>query len=95
MKPRSHLRKRSGLLVGAAVDVGVLHPLEPGNRPTLRMGGVLILVAVMGTWLAGYAPVWFTGNKKVIGVGMIPRGEGGAHLRPDRAGQWGLDPAPF
>jgi Na+:H+ antiporter len=38
---------------------------------------LLILVAVLGKWLAGYAPVWFKGNKNVIGVGMIPRGEVG------------------
>lgn len=38
---------------------------------------MLILVAVIGKFLAGYAPVWFKGNKKVIGVGMIPRGEVG------------------
>jgi len=63
--------------VGAAVDVGVLNPLEPGNRPTLLMGSLLIMVAVLGKFLAGYAPVWFTGNKNVIGVGMIPRGEVG------------------
>jgi Kef-type K+ transport system membrane component KefB len=63
--------------VGAAVDVSVLHPLEPGNRQTLLMGGLLILVAVMGKFLAGYAPVWFKGNKSIIGVGMIPRGEVG------------------
>ena len=43
--------------VGAAVDVGVLNPLEPGNRSTLLMGGLLILVAVLGKFLAGYAPV--------------------------------------
>jgi Na+:H+ antiporter len=63
--------------VGAAVDVGVLHPLEPGNRPTLLIGGLLMLVAVIGKCVAGYAPVWFKGHKKVIGVGMIPRGEVG------------------
>jgi Kef-type K+ transport system membrane component KefB len=65
------------VMVGAAVDVGVLNPLEPGNRPTLLIGGLLILVAVIGKFLAGYAPIWFKGNKKVIGVGMIPRGEVG------------------
>lgn len=65
------------VMVGAAVDVGVLNPLEPGNRPTLLIGGLLILVAVLGKFLAGYAPVWFKGNKNVIGVGMIPRGEVG------------------
>ena len=61
----------------AAVDVGALNPLEPGNRPILLIGGLLILVGVIGKFLAGYAPVWFKGNKKVIGVGMIPRGEVG------------------
>jgi len=63
--------------VGAAVDISVLNPLEPGNRSTLLIGGLLILAAVIGKFLAGYAPVWFKGNKKVIGVGMIPRGEVG------------------
>jgi Kef-type K+ transport system membrane component KefB len=63
--------------VGAAVDVGVFNPLEPDNRPTLLIGGLLILVAVLGKFLAGYAPVWFQGSKNVIGVGMIPRGEVG------------------
>ena len=63
--------------VGAAVDVSVFNPLEPSNRPTLLIGGLLILAAVVGKFLAGYAPVWFKGNKKVIGVGMIPRGEVG------------------
>lgn len=63
--------------VGAAVDIGVLHPLVPENRPTLYIGGLLILAAVVGKFLAGYAPVWFKGNKTVIGVGMIPRGEVG------------------
>ena len=65
------------MTVGAAVDVGVLNPLEPSNRPTVVIGGLLILVAVVGKFLAGFAPVWFKGNKKVIGVGMIPRGEVG------------------
>jgi Kef-type K+ transport system membrane component KefB len=63
--------------VGAAVDVKVLNPLDPANRQTLIVGGLLIVAAVVGKFLAGYAPVWFRGNKKVIGVGMIPRGEVG------------------
>lgn len=63
--------------VGAAVDVRVLHPLEPANHQTLLIGGLLIVAAVLGKWLAGYAPFWFKGNKHVIGVGMIPRGEVG------------------
>jgi Kef-type K+ transport system membrane component KefB len=63
--------------VGAAVDVRVLSPLDAANRPTLLVGGLLIAVAVVGKFLAGYAPWWFRGNKNVIGIGMVPRGEVG------------------
>ena len=65
------------VVVGAAVDVKVLNPFDPTNRTTLLIGGLLIAAAVAGKFLAGYAPFWFQGNKKVIGVGMIPRGEVG------------------
>ena len=63
--------------VGAAVDVRVLNPIDPANRSTLEIGGLLIVAAVVSKFVAGYAPFWFRGNKKVIGVGMIPRGEVG------------------
>jgi Kef-type K+ transport system membrane component KefB len=63
--------------VGAAVDVRVLNPADPDNRTTLLVGGLLTVAAVIGKVAAGYAPFWFRGNKKVIGVGMIPRGEVG------------------
>lgn len=63
--------------VGAAVDVRVLNPLEQSNHSTLLIGGLLIVAAVMGKFVAGYAAPWFKGKKSVIGVGMIPRGEVG------------------
>ena len=63
--------------VGAAVDVRVFNPIDPSNRSTLLVGGLLILVAVVGKFAAGYAAPWFKGKKSVIGVGMIPRGEVG------------------
>ena len=43
----------------------------------LAVGGLLIVVAVLGKFVAGYVPFWFRGKKAVIGVGMIPRGEVG------------------
>jgi Na+:H+ antiporter len=63
--------------VGAAVDLRTLNPLDPTRRLTVLIGLVLIVVAVVGKWLAGYAPFWFRGRKNVVGVGMIPRGEVG------------------
>lgn len=63
--------------VGAAVDVRAFNPIEPANRSTLAVGGILIVVAVLGKFAAGYAAPWFKGRKAVIGVGMIPRGEVG------------------
>jgi Kef-type K+ transport system membrane component KefB len=63
--------------VGAAVDLNALNPLDPISRRSLLVGLVLILVGVAGKLAAGFAPFWFRGNKLVIGVGMVPRGEVG------------------
>jgi Kef-type K+ transport system membrane component KefB len=63
--------------VGAAVDVTVFNPFNPANNQTLLVGGLLIVAAVTGKFLAGYAPFWFKGKKSVVGVGMVPRGEVG------------------
>jgi Kef-type K+ transport system membrane component KefB len=35
------------------------------------------VAAVIGKFAAGYAPFWVSVDKRVIGVGMIPRGEVG------------------
>lgn len=58
--------------VGAAVDVRTF-----GDPQVLIIGGALIAMAIVGKFIAGYAPFWYKGNKAVIGVGMIPRGEVG------------------
>lgn len=63
--------------VGAAVDVRTFNPLGEGGWNTLMVGGALTFVAILGKFFAGYAAFWFKGNKAVIGVGMIPRGEVG------------------
>jgi Na+:H+ antiporter len=58
--------------VGAAVDLRTF--TESG---TLAVGGLLLLVGLIGKVAAGYAPWWYRGNKLLIGVGMVPRGEVG------------------
>lgn len=63
--------------VGSAVDLQVLNPFVTANQPTVIMGALLVVVAVIGKFAAGHAAFWFRGNKNVIGVGMIPRGEVG------------------
>jgi Kef-type K+ transport system membrane component KefB len=65
------------ITVGASVDLSALDPFEPASRFALLTGGVLILVGVAGKLAAGHAPFWFRGNKTLIGVGMVPRGEVG------------------
>jgi Kef-type K+ transport system membrane component KefB len=58
--------------VGAAVDVRSFL-----DAKVLLIGGVLIVVAVVGKVIVGFAPFWFRGRKLVVGVGMVPRGEVG------------------
>ena len=58
--------------VGAAVDLGAL-----SDSRSLFVGGALIVVGVFGKVIAGYGPWWFGGNKTLIGVAMVPRGEVG------------------
>lgn len=60
------------VVVGAAVDVRVF-----SDQRIVLLGALLLLVAVIGKFAAGYAPWWFKGRKAVVGVGMIPRGEVG------------------
>jgi Kef-type K+ transport system membrane component KefB len=50
------------VFVGAQVDLRVLNPVDPVHRQTLLVGGLLIIVAVVGKFAAGYAPFWFRGK---------------------------------
>ncbi len=58
--------------IGAQIDLRALLDIE-----ALSLGGALIAVGILGKFLAGYAPFTFRGNKALIGVSMIPRGEVG------------------
>ena len=72
--------------VGASVDMQLLLPWsERFDISVLAVGGTLLVIAIVGKIVSGYAVGW--GRQKLshlaIGVGMIPRGEVGlifAHL---------------
>ena len=56
--------------VGASVDLRAL--VEPR---TLLITVVLLAAGVVGKLIAAYVPIWFKGNKALIGTAMLPRGE--------------------
>lgn len=56
--------------VGASVDLRAL--AEP--RPLL-ITLVLLVAGAAGKPIAAYVPVWFKGNKALIGTAILPRGE--------------------
>ncbi|MEM8720053.1 MAG: cation:proton antiporter [Cyanobacteria bacterium P01_G01_bin.39] len=64
--------------VGARVDLSVLNPTSAANRQGLVIAAFLIVVAIIGKVITGWAVV---GQEKInrlaIGIGMIPRGEVG------------------
>jgi len=64
--------------VGARADLSVLNPLLPENRSGLVIAVFLIVVAIVGKVVTGWAVFGQPGiNRLAIGVGMIPRGEVG------------------
>jgi Kef-type K+ transport system membrane component KefB len=65
------------LNIGAAVDLRVLNPAQPGNIPLLGIAGVLLVLAIVGKLVAGWAVPWRPFNRWAVGVGMAPRGEVG------------------
>nr|WP_155523677.1 cation:proton antiporter [Nodosilinea nodulosa] len=66
------------ITVGARTDLSVLNPLEPANRAGLIIASFLVVVAILGKVVAGFAIFGQPGiNRLAVGVGMIPRGEVG------------------
>ena len=64
--------------VGAKADLGVLNPMVAENRAGLIIAAFLIVVAVVGKVVTGWAVFGQAEvNRLAIGVGMIPRGEVG------------------
>jgi Kef-type K+ transport system membrane component KefB len=65
------------VLIGAAVNLHDLNPLDSRNWPVLLLAGGLTLVAVIGKLVAGLGVTGAQANRWAIGVGMLPRGEVG------------------
>ncbi|MFN6144286.1 MAG: cation:proton antiporter, partial [Pseudanabaena sp.] len=64
--------------VGARADLSVLNPTIPDNRAGLLIAIFLVLVAIAGKLVTGWAVFGIPQiNRVAIGVGMIPRGEVG------------------
>lgn len=64
--------------VGARADLTVLNPTTPENRAGLSIAIFLMVVAILGKIVTGWAVFGQPGiNRLAIGVGMIPRGEVG------------------
>ena len=64
--------------VGARTDISVLNPLEPANREGLIIASFLVVIAIIGKTITGYAVFGQPGiNRLAVGFGMIPRGEVG------------------
>ena len=64
------------VLVGVAVDLSYLNPLNPQNWPILLLAAGLTVVAVLGKLAAGLGAGGKI-NRWAVGVGMLPRGEVG------------------
>jgi Kef-type K+ transport system membrane component KefB len=64
--------------VGAKADLSVLNPLVPENKEGLIIAIFLIIVAIIGKIITGWAVFGQPQiNRLAIGIGMIPRGEVG------------------
>ncbi len=67
--------------VGALVDITLFLPWSPNfNAGVLGVGGALLIIAIIGKVVSGYAVGWGSSNRMshlAIGVGMMPRGEVG------------------
>jgi Kef-type K+ transport system membrane component KefB len=63
--------------VGASVNLRLLDPAGEGSAGLLAVAGTLIVLAIVGKIVAGWAAPWVRFRRIVVGVGMVPRGEVG------------------
>lgn len=65
------------VMVGAKVQLSAYDPTVPGNLPMIGLALSLVLLAILGKVVSGWAVRGRGLNHFGIGVGMIPRGEVG------------------
>lgn len=65
------------VMVGAKVQLGAYNPLVPANHKMILLALAMVLLAVLGKVVSGWAARDPALNRFGIGVGMIPRGEVG------------------
>ncbi len=65
------------VVVGAAVDLTSINPINAEARRYLEIGLALTVIGIIGKVVAGFAVMRRGLRRSVIGVGMIPRGEVG------------------
>jgi Kef-type K+ transport system membrane component KefB len=63
--------------IGAALDLSILRPGQPGAAGPLLVAAALTVLAVLGKVAAGWAAPWLRLRRLAVGVGMVPRGEVG------------------
>jgi Kef-type K+ transport system membrane component KefB len=76
--------------VGAAVNLRALASAE-----ALLAGAALIAVGIFGKVVAGFVPWWFRGDRLLVGVAMVPRGEVGLIFAQMGLTSGAIDPALF
>jgi Kef-type K+ transport system membrane component KefB len=63
--------------VGAAVDLRTFNPFVAGNMANIGFGVALLVAAIATKYAAGFCAMGNAVDRRVIGVGMVPRGEVG------------------
>jgi Kef-type K+ transport system membrane component KefB len=65
------------VLIGTGMDLSVLNPMDPANRPGLVVAGFLLLVAIAGKVASGWSFLSKEPTDRLVVLGMMPRGEVG------------------
>jgi Kef-type K+ transport system membrane component KefB len=65
------------VIMGTHVDLSLLNPMKQENHAVFTLSMILIIIAIAGKILSGMIVPKGMGDRWVVGIGMIPRGEVG------------------